>query len=83
MNYLIGQNFVGQNCPNFGLVSKSLSDEKYCPSKILSNISIQKSGKNQPKLSKFGLGVKNLSDEIFWSTKILSDEILSDNVLTF
>ena len=50
---------IGQKCRNFGLVSKILSDEKFCPSKILSNISIQKSGKNRTKLSKFRLGVEN------------------------
>ena len=59
LEYLVGQNFVRQNCKNFVLVSKILSDEKFCPSKILSNISIQKSGKNQTKLSKFRLGVEN------------------------
>ena len=57
--YLIGQKFFGQNCRNFGLVSKLLSDEKFCPSKILSNISIQKSGKNLTKLSQFRLSVEN------------------------
>ena len=51
--------FVGQNFKNFCLVSKLLSDENLCPSKILSNISIQKSGKNRTKLSKFRLGVEN------------------------
>ena len=69
ITYLIGQKFVGQNCRNFDLVSKILSDEKFCPSKILSNISIQKSGKNRTKLSKFWLGVKN-----FVRRHILSDE---------
>ena len=44
--YLIGQKFVGQNCRNFCLVSKILSDKKFCPSKILSNITLQKSGIN-------------------------------------
>ena len=34
--YLMGQKFVGQNCRNFGLVSKILPDEIFCPSKILS-----------------------------------------------
>ena len=29
--------FVGQKCRNFGLVSKVLSVEKFCPSKILSD----------------------------------------------
>ena len=33
-NYLIGQKIVGQKCRNFGLVSKILSDENFCPSKI-------------------------------------------------
>ena len=28
---------IGQNCRNFGLVSKILSDEIFCPSKILSD----------------------------------------------
>ena len=65
--YLIGQKFVGQNCRNFDLVSKVLSDEKFCPSKILSNVSIQKSGKNRTKVSKFWLGVEN-----FVRRKILS-----------
>ena len=51
--------FVGQNCRNFELVSKILSDDKFCPSKILSNISIKKSCKNRTKLSKFLLGVEN------------------------
>ena len=37
IEYLIGQKFVGQNCRNFGLVSKILSNEKFCLSKILSN----------------------------------------------
>ena len=69
MSYLIGQKFVGQNCRNFGLVSKILSDEKFCPSKILSNNSIQKSGKNRTKFSKVRLGVENFSDEI------LSDKV--------
>ena len=59
ITYLIGQKFVGQKCRNFSLVSKILSDEKFCPSKILSNIPIQKSGKNRTKLSKFRLGVEN------------------------
>ena len=69
ISYLIGQKFVGQKCRNFSLVSKILSDERFCPSKILSNISIQKSGKNRTKLSKFGLGVEN-----FVRRNILSDE---------
>ena len=56
--YLVGQKFVGQKCLNYGLVSKLLSDEKFCPSKILSTISIQKSGKNRTKLSKFRLGIE-------------------------
>ena len=56
--YLIGQKFVGQKCRNFSLVSNILYDETFCPLKILSNISIQKSGKNQTKLSKFRLGVE-------------------------
>ena len=55
--YLIGQKFVGQKCRNFSLVSKILSDEEFCPSKILSNILAQRSGKNRTKLSKFRLGV--------------------------
>ena len=46
-------------CRNFSLVSKILSDETFCPSKNLSNISIQKLGKNRKKLSKFRLGVEN------------------------
>ena len=50
---------IGQNYRNFGLVSKVLSDKKFCPSKIQSNISIQKSGKNWTTLSKFQLGVEN------------------------
>ena len=37
LEYLVGQNFVRQNCKNFVLVSKILSDEIFCPSKILSN----------------------------------------------
>ena len=40
-------------------MSKILSAEKFFPSKMLSNISIQKSGKNRTKLSKFQLGVEN------------------------
>ena len=64
--YLIRQKFVGQNCRNFGLVSKIFSDEKFCPSKILSNVSIQKSDKNGTKLSNFGLVSKLLSDEILY-----------------
>ena len=36
VSYLIGQKFVGQNCRNFDLVSKILSDEKFSPTKILS-----------------------------------------------
>ena len=59
MTYNIGQKFVGQKCRNFSLVSKILSDETFFPSKILSNISIQESGKNRTKLSKFLLGVEN------------------------
>ena len=59
MIYLIGQKFDGQKCRNSSLVSKILSDETFCPSKILSSISIQKSGKNRTKLSKFRLGVEN------------------------
>ena len=59
LEYLVGQNFVRQNCKNFVLVSKILSDEKFFASKILSNILIQKSGKNWTKLSKFRLGVEN------------------------
>ena len=43
--YLIRQKFVGQKCRNSSLMSKILSDETFCPSKILSNISIEKSGK--------------------------------------
>ena len=50
---------IGQNCRNFGLVSKILSDKNFCLSKNLSNILIQKSGKNRTKLSKFRLGVKS------------------------
>ena len=57
--YLIGHKFVGQKCWNFRLVSKILSDKTFCPSKTLSNISIQKSGKNWTTLSKFRLGVEN------------------------
>ena len=53
---------------------------KFCPLKILSNISIQKSGKNRTQLSNFGLVSKILSDEIFCPSKILSDESLSDKV---
>ena len=67
--YLIGQKFVGQNCQNFVWVSKILSDEKFCPLKIVSNISIQKSGKNLTKLSKFRLSLETLSDEMFCLTK--------------
>ena len=80
--YLIGQKIVGQNSRNFGLVSKILSDEKFCTSKILSNISIQKSGNHWTKLSKFRLGVENsvrrniLSDENFvtsnWKRRTLA-----------
>ena len=69
--YLIGQKFVEQKCRNFSLVSKILSDETFCPSKILSNISIQKSRENRTKLSKFRLGVEN-----FVGRNILSEEIL-------
>ena len=32
--YLIRQKFVGNNCRNFGLVSKILSNERFCPSKF-------------------------------------------------
>ena len=32
---------------------------KFCPSKVVSTISIQKSGENRTKLSKFRLGVEN------------------------
>ena len=78
--YLIGQKFVGQKCRNFSLVSKILSDETFFPSKILFNISIQKSGKIRTKLSKFRFGVEILSDEIFCPTEILSEEFLSDKV---
>ena len=53
----------------FRLGVENFVDEKFCPSKILSNILIQKSGKNQTKLSKFRLGVENFSDEIFCLTK--------------
>ena len=69
MNYLIGQKFVGQNFRNFGLVSKILSEEKFCTSIIFSDISIQKSGKNRTEWSKFRLGVEN-----FVQRNILSDE---------
>ena len=31
------KSFVGQNCRNFGLVSKILSDENFCLLKILSD----------------------------------------------
>ena len=37
LRYLIGQNFVGQKCWNFGLVSKILTYEKFCPTKSLPN----------------------------------------------
>ena len=30
MIYLMGQKLVGQNCRNFGLVSKILSEEIFC-----------------------------------------------------
>ena len=63
--YLIGQKFVEQNCRNSGLVSKILSDEKFFPLKILSNISIQKSGKNRTKLSQFRLGVEKFVRQNF------------------
>ena len=46
---------VRKNCQNFCFELKILSGEKIFPSKILSNISIQKSGKNRTKLSKFWL----------------------------
>ena len=45
---------------------------KFCPSKILSNICIQKSGKYRTKLLKFRLGVEN-----FVRRKILSDKVYS------
>ena len=61
----LSDKIVRQNCRNFGLVSKVLSDERFCPSNILSNISIQKSGKNQTKLSKFRLGVKKFCPRNF------------------
>ena len=67
--YLIGQKSVGQNCLNFGFMSKILSNEKFSPSKILSNTSIQKPGKNRTKLSKFRFDVEN-----FVRRKILSVE---------
>ena len=64
----------------FQLGVENLSNEKFCPSKILSNVSIQKSGKNRTKVSKFWLGVENfvrrkiLSVENFVRRKILSIE---------
>ena len=79
----MGQNFVGLNCRNFGLVWKILSEEKFCPSKILSNISTQKSGKNRTKLSKFRRGIENffqqiiLSQEKFRATKFCPIRYLS------
>ena len=75
IEYLIGQKFVGQKCRNFSLVSKVLSDETFCPSKLLSNISIQNSGKIGQKFRNFGLVSKILSDEIFCPSKILSDKL--------
>ena len=50
---------IGQNCRKFSLVSKILTDEIFWLSKILSNISIQKSVKNRTKVSKFRLGIEN------------------------
>jgi len=76
--YLIGQKFVGQKCRNFSLVSKILSDETFCPSKILSNISIQKSGKNRTKLSKFRLGVENFVRRNILSNKVLEKKQLPE-----
>ena len=35
-DYLIGQNFGGQNCRKFDWLPKILSAEKFCPPKILS-----------------------------------------------
>ena len=55
--YLIGQKFVGQNCRNFDLVSKVLSNEKFCP--IFQYKSQAKIGQ---KCRNFG-----------WVSKILSD----------
>ena len=47
-------------CPTTNFVRR-----KFCPSKTLSNISIQKSSKNREKLSKFGLGVENFDRREF------------------
>ena len=41
--YLIGRKFVGQNCRNFGLVSKNFVRRKFCP--IFNTIVRQKSDK--------------------------------------
>ena len=71
IGYFIGQKFVGQNCRKFGLVSKILSIEKFCSLKLLSNISIQKSGNNRTKLSKFRLGVENFVRRNFIQSGIL------------
>ena len=35
-DYLIGQNFGGQNCRESDLLPKILSAEKFCPPKMLS-----------------------------------------------
>ena len=61
---------IGQNYRHFALLSKILSDEKFCPSKILSNISIQKSGKNRTEWSKFRLGVENFVQRNILSHKV-------------
>ena len=72
---LIEHKFVGQNCRNFGLVSKTLCYEKLCPSKILPNISIQKSDKNRTKMSKFRLVIEDFVRRNTLSEKILSDKV--------
>ena len=58
-------------------MSKILANEKFCTSKVMSNISIQMSDKNRTKLSKFRLGVENfvqqnLSDKVYESKLYLS-----------
>ena len=67
MNYLIGQKFVGQNCRNFSLVSKILSDEKFCSSKILIfQYKIQAKIKKQ-NCRNFGLVLKILTDKVIFN----------------
>ena len=83
MKYLIGQKFGGQNCRKLGSVPKILSDEKFCPPKVLSAeffFSIQKRHFGGQKCRNFGLLPKILSAERFCPPKILSAEFLSDKV---